>query len=78
MQRIIGLITLLFFNSIVIAQPGNDNWKDAYEIEIGNNGYGSGTFIGKTTSFKNASTENREEFMRALKLVALNKKSVWY
>lgn len=71
-------ILLILCTRGLLAQPFNDNWKNASEIEITDSTYGKGLFHGKMSTFSKATIESREEFVRPLKLVALNQKSVWY
>jgi hypothetical protein len=78
MKKLFRLAFLLLLPIVGWAQPGNDNWKDAYEIDLTSGVTGSKIISGQKTSFKKASIENFETFPRALKLVALNKKTVWY
>ncbi|MGB0430787.1 MAG: hypothetical protein ACPGLV_09960, partial [Bacteroidia bacterium] len=78
MKKLFRLTILLLLPIVGWAQPGNDNWKNAYEIDLTTGIQGTTTIQGKKTSFKKASVERFETFPRSLKLVALNKKSVWY
>lgn len=60
------------------AQPANDDCQGAYTIQIGKQGYDTGSFVSPKASLKQAGTQIGEPFHLSMQYAGLDKKSVWY
>ncbi len=72
-----GLILLVGLQVSASAQVGDD-FNDAIEIPIPDQGFGTATLISQAISLANKTTELNEYFPKDLVLAALVEKSVWY
>jgi gliding motility-associated-like protein len=76
--RILALFFSLPFFQAVLAQPGNDNWRNAENLTNGYNGFSDTVIISSATSMRNTGVERTESFTKPFHLLALNQKTVWY
>ncbi|MBI1183532.1 T9SS type B sorting domain-containing protein [bacterium] len=71
-------IFLMLLCAQALAQPANDNWKNAIEIEVKDNGFFVGSTRSVVSSMRDASVEKNEIFHRSVTVLGLDQKTVWY
>ncbi|MFM2358875.1 MAG: hypothetical protein RLY16_868, partial [Bacteroidota bacterium] len=75
---VIQFLLLLLPLTAICQTPLNDDCANAGIIQIGNGGYGIGTFSSDTVNMQNATVQTGENFASAILVAGLDKKSVWF
>lgn len=77
-MRYIVIVGVLFWACIAKAQPNNDNFSSATEIQIKDDGFAFDTYVMSKVNFNKASKESSEYFDSLSVLHDVDDKSVWY